>query len=156
MVSTPLGGCTGLFLKKTFSNFCSHIIDSKWGRKWISINCTSCNRSLQEISFQFANGELPHSRCRAFLAKWPKMIKLQELSNMTYTGLKVWLRDFESTFVKILNLWAWNSQPELGRFGIAWHLTTNLNEKKLSMNFPWTLNIFLILGNITDKSQNKN
>ena len=56
------------FLKNFFSNFRSHIKDSKWGRKCIFINCTSCNESPQQIPFQFANGKLPHSHCRAFWA----------------------------------------------------------------------------------------
>ena len=64
--------CTGrlywTFLKNFFSNFSSHIKDSKWGRKCTFINCTSCNRSPQQIPFQFANGKLPHSCCRAFWA----------------------------------------------------------------------------------------
>ena len=33
------------------------------------INCTSSNRSPQEIPFQFANGKLPHSHCRGFWAE---------------------------------------------------------------------------------------
>jgi len=57
-----------IFLKKFFSNFRSHIKDSKWGRKCIFINCTSCNGSPQQIPFQFANGKLPYSRYRAFWA----------------------------------------------------------------------------------------
>ena len=61
---TPIRG----FLKSFFSNFRSHIRDSQWGRKCIFINGTSCNGSLQQIQFQFANGKLPHSRCRAFWA----------------------------------------------------------------------------------------
>ena len=58
----------GLFLKKFFSNFCPHIKDSKWDRKCIFINYTSCNRSPQQIPFQFANEKLPYSHCRAFQA----------------------------------------------------------------------------------------
>ena len=61
-------GYTGLFLKNFFSNFRSHIKDSKWGRKCIFINCSSCNVSPQQIPFQFANGKLPHSCCREFWA----------------------------------------------------------------------------------------
>ena len=72
MGSTPLGGCIGYFLKFLFSNFRSHIKDSKWGRKCIYINYTSCNGSPQQIPFQFANGKLPQSRCRGFWA----MLKL--------------------------------------------------------------------------------
>ena len=68
MGSTPLGCCIGLFFKNFFSNFRSYIKDSKWGRKCIFINCTSCNGSPQQIPFQFANGKLPHSHCRAFWA----------------------------------------------------------------------------------------
>ena len=59
-------GCIGLFLKNFFSNFLSHIKDSKWDRKCISINYTSYNGSPQQIPFQFANEKLPDSRCRAF------------------------------------------------------------------------------------------
>ena len=58
------------FLENFLSYFRSHIRDSKWGRKCIFINCTSCNGSPQQIPLQFANGKLPHSRCRAFWAKW--------------------------------------------------------------------------------------
>ena len=58
MRSTPLGGW----------NFRFHIKDSKWGRKCSFINCTSCNGSPQQIPFQFTNGKVPHSRCRAFWA----------------------------------------------------------------------------------------
>ena len=68
MGSTPLGGCIGYFLKFLFSNFRSHIKDSKWGRKYIFMNYTCCNGSRQKIPFQFANGKLPHSHCRAFWA----------------------------------------------------------------------------------------
>ena len=68
MGSTPLGGCIGYFLKFLFSNFRSHIKDSKWGRKYIFMNYTCCNGSPQKIAFQFANGKLPRSRCRAFWA----------------------------------------------------------------------------------------
>ena len=38
------------------------------GQKMNFINCTSCNGSPQLIPFQFANGKLPHSYCRAFWA----------------------------------------------------------------------------------------
>ena len=71
MESTPLRVGRGIFLKMFFENFRSHIKDSKWGRKCIFINCTSCNGSPQQIPFQFANGKLPHSRCRAFWALNP-------------------------------------------------------------------------------------
>ena len=68
MGSTPLGGCIGYFLKFLFSNFRSHIKDSKWGRKYIFMNEKCCSRSPQKIPFQFSNGKLPHSCCRAFWA----------------------------------------------------------------------------------------
>ena len=55
-------------MKNIFSNFRSHIKDSKWGRKCNFINCISSNRSPQEIPFQFANGKVPHSRCIGFWA----------------------------------------------------------------------------------------
>ena len=58
------------FLKNLFSNFRSHIKDSKWGRKCIFINCTSYNGSPQQIQFQFANGKLSHSCCRGFLGQY--------------------------------------------------------------------------------------
>ena len=66
MGSTPLESCIGLFLKNFFSNFRSYIKDSKWGRKCTFIDCISCNGSPQQIPFQFVNGILHHSRCRAF------------------------------------------------------------------------------------------
>ena len=78
MECTPLGGCIGFFLKNFFSNFRCHIKGSKWGRKCIFINCTSCNGSPQQIPFQFANGKLPHSCCRgfwAYLLYWFKAFK---------------------------------------------------------------------------------
>ena len=65
---TPLGGCVTSFLKKLYSNIRFHIKDSKLGRKFIFMNCTCCNGSPQKITFQFANGKLPHPRCRAFWA----------------------------------------------------------------------------------------
>ena len=66
----PIGGLYRTFFEFFFFfNFHSHVKDSKQGRKCIFINCTSCNRSPQQISFQFANGKLPHSRCRAFWAR---------------------------------------------------------------------------------------
>ena len=55
MGSTPLGGCTGFFLKKLFSNYRSCIKDSKWGRKYNFMNCTSRNGSPQQIPFPFEN-----------------------------------------------------------------------------------------------------
>ena len=66
MGSIPLRCYIGIFLKNLFSNFGLHIKDSKQGRKCIFINCTSYNGSPQQIPFQFANGKLPHSCCRAF------------------------------------------------------------------------------------------
>ena len=56
-------------MKNFFWNFRSHIKDFKWGKRCISINCTSCNGSPWQIPFQFANGKLPHSRCRGFWAQ---------------------------------------------------------------------------------------
>ena len=67
-----LGVCIWLFLKNFFSNFLSHIKNSKWGRKCISINFTSCNGSPQQIPVRFTNGKLPHSCCRAFWALLPR------------------------------------------------------------------------------------
>ena len=81
--STPLGGCIGLFLKNSFSNFRSHIRDSKWGRKCIFINCTSSNKSPQEIPFQSANRKMPHSRCRAFWVKKARLV-YQRLPKIFY------------------------------------------------------------------------
>ena len=69
MKSTSLGGCIRLFLKNFFSNFRFHTKYFKRGRKCILINCKSCNKSPQQIPFQFENGNLPHSCCRAFWAK---------------------------------------------------------------------------------------
>ena len=69
--STPLGGCVSLFLKTLFSNFRSHIKDSKWGRKCIFMNCASRNGSPQQIPLRqlpFANEAKPHSHCRGLWA----------------------------------------------------------------------------------------
>ena len=68
---TPIRGLYMTFFEIFFSNFRSHIKDSKWGRNCIFINSKSCNRSPQEIPFQFANGKLPHSCFRAFQALFP-------------------------------------------------------------------------------------
>ena len=69
MGSTPLRGCIGYFLNFFESNFRSHIKGSKWGRKYMFINYKCCNRSPQKNPFQFANGKLPHSRCRVYWAQ---------------------------------------------------------------------------------------
>ena len=69
----PLGGCTGFLLKNVFSNFCFHIKDSKWGRKYDYINYTSHNGSPQQIPLRqlsFANEAKPCYRCRACWALW--------------------------------------------------------------------------------------
>ena len=85
MGSTLLGSCIRFFLKNLVSNFRLHIRYSKWGRKWVFINCTSCNGSLQQIPFQFANGKLPYSSCRAFWA------------GLKYIKSKKWLQiDFKN------------------------------------------------------------
>jgi len=60
-----------IFFEIFFSNFHSHIKDSKWGRKCIFMNCASHNRSPQKIllwQLPFAYEAKPHSRCRAFWA----------------------------------------------------------------------------------------
>ena len=81
MGSSPLGGCIGSFLKILFSNFRFYIKDSKWCRKCIFINCTSCNGS------QFTNGKLPHSRCRAFWAHVHRWVHLLHFgSTSSYSG----------------------------------------------------------------------
>ena len=59
MGSTPLGGSTGFFLKKMFSNFSSHIKDSKWGRKYIFMNYTCFNGSPQKSHFSLPMGNCP-------------------------------------------------------------------------------------------------
>ena len=59
MESTPLGGCVGLFLKNFFSNFRSHIKDSKWGRKYILMNYICCNGSPQKSHFSLQMGNYP-------------------------------------------------------------------------------------------------
>ena len=59
------------FFEIFFSNFHSHIKDSKWGRKCIFMNCASCNGSPQQIPLRqlpFANEAKPHYLCRAFWA----------------------------------------------------------------------------------------
>ena len=83
MGSTQLGGCIGYFLKFLFSNFCSHIKDSKWGRNIIFVNYTCCNGSPQKIPFQFANGKLPYSRCKAFWANQGKNLTLNLLPTLS-------------------------------------------------------------------------
>ena len=80
----PIRGLYRTFLKNLFSNFLSHIKDSKWGSKCIFINCTSCNGSPQQIPFQFANGKLPHSRCRAFQAQSSKKTKVGKFGATVY------------------------------------------------------------------------
>ena len=79
MGCTPLGHCIGFFLKNFFSNIRCYIKGSKWGRKCIFINCTSCNRSPKQIPFQFANGKLPHSCCRGSWAESNNCITVNTL-----------------------------------------------------------------------------
>ena len=91
MGSTPLGGCIGYFLKFLFSNFRSHIKDSKWGRKCISINCTSCNRSPQQIPLQIGNCPIPvaeHSWLCLFLAS------MKIIAKGSYNVSWSWLSEF--------------------------------------------------------------
>ena len=52
------GSCIGIFFEIFFSNFCSHIKDSKWGRKFIFMNFARHRGSLQQIPLRqlpFAN-----------------------------------------------------------------------------------------------------
>ena len=106
MESTPLRGGIGLFLKNFYSNFRSHIKDSKWGRKCIFINCTSCNESPQQIPFQFANGKLPHSCCRAFWAVSILVIFL-EIWRCLGSNL-VLLKDDIIIMMKEISIQSWN------------------------------------------------
>ena len=85
-MSSPLGVSIWLFLENFFSNFHSHTKDSKWGRKCISINSRSCNGSHQQIPFQFANGKLPCSCCRAF---WTLLDFLPLVLEFSYS-LLIW------------------------------------------------------------------
>ena len=65
------GSCIGIFFEIFFSNFRSHIKDSKWGRKCIFMIFASCIGSPQQIPLRqlpFANEAKPHYHCRAFLA----------------------------------------------------------------------------------------
>ena len=85
MGSTPIGGCIGFFLKNLLSNFPFHIKDSKWGRKYIFMNCASHNGSPQQIplwQLPFENEAKPHYHCRAFWA-------LSDVSTMYVNYLRI-------------------------------------------------------------------
>ena len=80
-------GLHGVWFFYLFSNFRFHIKESKWGRKSIFINCTSCNGRPQQIPFLFANGKLPHSCCRAFWAVSSRVFKLTFIPAYRVTNL---------------------------------------------------------------------
>ena len=69
MGRTPLGGCIGFFFEIFFSNFRSHLKDSKWVRKCIIMNCASRNGSAQQIplwQLPFANEVKPRYCVRVY------------------------------------------------------------------------------------------
>ena len=68
----PIRGLCMTFFEKFLFKFLFSHKRFKMGQKCIFINCTSCKGSPQQIPFQFANGKLPHSHCRAF---WDKRLK---------------------------------------------------------------------------------
>ena len=70
----PIRGLHMTFFEKFLLKFPFSHKRFQMGQKCIFINCTSCNGSSQQIPFQFANGKLPHSRCRAFWAISTKVI----------------------------------------------------------------------------------
>ena len=51
-------------LTKKIVKFCLLMKDCKWGRKLMFINCTSLNKGLLQIPFEFPNQKLPISNCR--------------------------------------------------------------------------------------------
>ena len=67
--STPLGVCIWLFLKNFFSNFRFHAKDSKWDRKCILINCTSCNGTPQQIPLWQRPFAIESISCQIFCVK---------------------------------------------------------------------------------------
>ena len=81
MGSTPLGGCRGYFLNFLFLDFRPHIKDSKWGKKYIFINCTSYNGSPKQIPFQFAMGNCPIT-----VAFWALSYTKYSLQRVRYRG----------------------------------------------------------------------
>ena len=64
----PIRGLYMTFFEKFLFKFPFSHKRFQMGRKCILINCKICNRSPQQIPFQFANGKLPHSHCRGFWA----------------------------------------------------------------------------------------
>ena len=71
MGRTLLWGFIEFFQECFFTNFCYHIKDSKWGRKWIFLKCVCYNGSPQQIppqQFPFTTETKPHYHCRAFWA----------------------------------------------------------------------------------------
>ena len=71
---SPLGGCIGYFLKFLFSNFRSHIKDSKWGRKYIFMNYTCCNGSPQKNPISVCKWEIAPFLLQSILGN---VIKIQ-------------------------------------------------------------------------------
>ena len=141
-------------LKSFFSNFCSHIKDSKLRRKYIFINCVSCNGSPKQIPFQFANGNCPipvaeHSRPSNF---WS--------SDTTFIVLKVCksrptLDRYLLPWKILANPLYRNLNPALKRFSLEIENWKNQNyvtvEKFLLKNFEmvqytkyWTIKILIV------------
>ena len=59
-------------LQKFISDSRLHIKDFKWGRKYMLMNCASCNGSPMKIpllQLSFENEAKPHYCCKAFGAK---------------------------------------------------------------------------------------
>ena len=68
----PIKGLNKIFFEKLAFKFPFWHKRFQMGQKMYFINCTSCHGSPQKIPFQFANGKLPYSHCRAFWA-WSGM-----------------------------------------------------------------------------------
>ena len=128
MGSTQLRGRIEYFLTFLFSNFRSHIKDSKWGRKYIFMNHTCCNLSPQKIPFQFANGKLPHSCCIEFwaISIWSKIL-LRSLCE----SRQLWCLSQIGLLTKKCLYWDSNTF-RINVYGndAKWHLTTPQGCKK--------------------------
>ena len=59
MESTTLRGCIGLFLKNFFSNFRSHIKDSKWAENVFSSIVEAVTEAVNKSDFSLQMGNCP-------------------------------------------------------------------------------------------------
>ena len=116
-----------------FSNFCSHIKDSKWGRKSIFMVCASHNRSPQQIPSrqpQLANEAKFHYYCRAFWAVTPIKV-LHVLNTRSYQNFSdMFFHCVQQCITPLLINYYQGSIP----ISTGWHLWHDEEEHNLALH----------------------